>query len=926
MARSLTTVTVFIGWVLLVASPGAAQIVTGHSSSDEVLAGVSVQSAAQGRIGDRGATGDFELGFGQTVDLPLFMGQLDWVSGETYDWTLIYERQSVIGVLSFELGGFSGVIPVAPLFNSFFIRTAAELPNTRVVVTDLVLGQPPSAGGGGNLVLETASPGTPASSEADGSSAGLDILKISGFDLLDGFKLKGRVKLVFAGADPPPAGEDLSFQILVADDGNPPGVVDSDGDGIPDDGNGSGVVGDAPCADGVTEDCDDNCKDDYNPDQADSDVDGADGLGDVCDNCPEDSNPLVNGKQPNEDGDKFGDACDNCPLGCTPVEDGTCKIDDGTNTDGDMWGDRCDNCPGIPNDDQADDNGNGKGDLCDDNNIVWDNLPVVAPLAAPVSVQSLAAMGGLVAAANGTVTTVELSIDGATDVAFANIGINLSSTGTTFIDFSECLSAPGPNPNEQLCTNANLVELGPTISTASSVIGPGIQSVSFPWLAGSPSVSGTPPNDMVILQLRGKPSGEPGGLPGDLICEAQTENNTIGVLRLQDFVVGSNPLSTAGFSTFDPEVGGVDPGLSQLVGPTGPVPNEQVVFQVNPPGSPLITLQLRPTDNNPDTHYELSMKVDSPPQYVARIAFGLTASDSVDQADMSFGGCQAQPVANAPPGLVGSLRGCQGSDPNLLTPRADDGTSFLLDGSFDIATYTVGPEVAPGDTRLPNTLYVAVDSGYVEEGDDALNDGGDQWLGVVVFSEAADPPQITFQGTAELPGYETGPVVAALDEPDQGAITGQNVTLSNTASSSSDSDGDGNPDDLDNCVRVPNAQQDNTGGVGFVTSAANFDRIGDVCQCGDPGRDGVADNGSADVPEGAGFTPQDDVVKCQKALAGEELPPGEGSDFCKVTTTGGGFSIVDILVLEADTAVPGSSGLGNPKTGSLQSCGAAEGL
>jgi hypothetical protein len=112
--------------------------------------------------------------------------------------------------------------------------------------------------------------------------------------------------------------------------------------------------------------------------------------------------------------------------------------------------------------------------------------------------------------------------------------------------------------------------------------------------------------------------------------------------------------------------------------------------------------------------------------------------------------------------------------------------------------------------------------------------------------------------------------------------------------------------------------------VGFVTSPGFSDKIGDACQCGDPGRDGVADNGGAQgAPEG--FAPQDDVVKCQEALSGGELPQGESSDFCKVTTTGGSFSIVDILVLEADTAVPGSSGLGNPMGGSLQSCGAAEG-
>jgi hypothetical protein len=62
-------------------------------------------------------------------------------------------------------------------------------------------------------------------------------------------------------------------------DGGPP-PEDTDEDGIKDDGDGSGEIGDNPCTGGATMSCDDNCKLVPNPNQADAD---SDGIGDECD-------------------------------------------------------------------------------------------------------------------------------------------------------------------------------------------------------------------------------------------------------------------------------------------------------------------------------------------------------------------------------------------------------------------------------------------------------------------------------------------------------------------------------------------------------------------------------------------------------------------------------------------------------------------
>ena len=101
---------------------------------------------------------------------------------------------------------------------------------------------------------------------------------------------------------------------------------DSDGDGIMD--------------------CNDNCPTEQNPDQVDTNING---IGDICD-CVSDS-----------DNDFRPDCFDNCPANYNPTQD----INACTDTDNDGVFDDVDNCINIANADQADDNNNGIGNICE---------------------------------------------------------------------------------------------------------------------------------------------------------------------------------------------------------------------------------------------------------------------------------------------------------------------------------------------------------------------------------------------------------------------------------------------------------------------------------------------------------------------------------------------------------------------------------
>jgi cytosine/adenosine deaminase-related metal-dependent hydrolase len=100
----------------------------------------------------------------------------------------------------------------------------------------------------------------------------------------------------------------------------------------------------------------------------DADGDGIPAVDDNCDTVFNPTRPVDAFIQPDVDGDGAGDACDPCPF---DPDTTACSSVDPLDVDGDGWLNPSDNCPGDPNEDQADGDDDGLGDVCDPCPTFW---------------------------------------------------------------------------------------------------------------------------------------------------------------------------------------------------------------------------------------------------------------------------------------------------------------------------------------------------------------------------------------------------------------------------------------------------------------------------------------------------------------------------------------------------------------------------
>lgn len=177
-------------------TPARAALSTSHLSTDADLFALapSFDFVAEGRIGDRGGAATFELDLGPDTGAPIATDQYAWVSGQAEPFTLAYDPG--LGLVTFTLGGRTLPFATPVGANEIFVRGRSANATTTIRVDQLVL----DGEAVGDACLAA-------------GSGGLDILRIEGGSLTDGFTLAGVATLSWSGT--PPSQSQLAFQVKV---------------------------------------------------------------------------------------------------------------------------------------------------------------------------------------------------------------------------------------------------------------------------------------------------------------------------------------------------------------------------------------------------------------------------------------------------------------------------------------------------------------------------------------------------------------------------------------------------------------------------------------------------------------------------------------------------------------------------------------
>lgn len=193
--RLIATIAFAVGFA--VPATAVAQLTVTHVATDAELTSTltNVAAVAEGRGGDGAGAATFELDLGPDTAAPFVTAQYGWVDAQVEPFTLTYD--SDVNEFAFTLGGHVLNFTPVPGFTEIWIRARAVNAGSTCLV--------------GNLTLDGEAVGDQCL--ADGDATGLDILRIQGGSLDDGFVLVGEATLDWTGSLP--SQSRLAFQIKV---------------------------------------------------------------------------------------------------------------------------------------------------------------------------------------------------------------------------------------------------------------------------------------------------------------------------------------------------------------------------------------------------------------------------------------------------------------------------------------------------------------------------------------------------------------------------------------------------------------------------------------------------------------------------------------------------------------------------------------